>query len=280
MGTVKTLILGSCGMLGQALCKVFPEAVRLTHRDLELTDRQKVIASVKKIKPDVVINAAAYTDVEACEEKRGLAFRVNGHGPGYIAEACAGTGAILVHFSTDYVFDGSKKEYVESDPPNPINVYGQSKLLGESKIAGNMKNYRIIRTSWLFGPGGKNFVETMLQLSEKMDVVKVVNDQFGKPTFTSDLARKTGEIIGLKPGIYHITNEGVCSWYEFASSIIGNAFPCTSEEFPKNAKRPEYSALLNTKTGPMNHWKEALKEYLRERQNVDKAPGSPENGGT
>ncbi|MDD4497765.1 MAG: NAD(P)-dependent oxidoreductase, partial [Methanosarcinaceae archaeon] len=179
MGTVKTLILGSCGMLGQALCKVFPEAVRLTHRDLELTDRQKVIASVKKIKPDVVINAAAYTDVEACEEKRGLAFRVNSHGPGYIAEACAGTGAILVHFSTDYVFDGSKKEYVESDPPNPINVYGQSKLLGESKIAGNMKNYRIIRTSWLFGPGGKNFVETMLQLSEKMDVVKVVNDQFG-----------------------------------------------------------------------------------------------------
>lgn len=138
-----------------------------------------------------------------------------------------------------------------------------------------MSDYRIIRTSWLFGIGGNNFVETMLKLSEKMDVVKVVNDQFGKPTCALDLANKTREIIGLRLGIYHITNEGACPWYEFASSIIENTFPCTSEEFPKKAKSPEYLALLNTKTNPMRHWKQALKDYLLERKNVGEVSRIP-----
>lgn len=124
VGTIKTLILGAGGMLGQDLGRAFPEAVRLTQKDQELTDRTRLIASLVKIKPDVVINNAVYTDVEACEDKRDLAFRINGHGPGHLAEACAGTGATLVHFSTDYVFEGSKKESVESDFPNPINAYG------------------------------------------------------------------------------------------------------------------------------------------------------------
>ena len=265
VGTIKTLIIGSSGMLGSDLCKVFPDAVKLTHRDLDITDREQVIESILKIKPDVVINAAAYTDVDGCEDNQELAFQINGHGPGYIAEACSIAGAKLVHFSTDYVFDGSKKEYVESDTPNPINVYGYSKLLGENKIIENMNDYRIIQISWLFGIHGKNFVETMLRLSGEMDTVKVVNDQFGKPTYTMDLANKIKEIIELDPGIYHITNDGVCSWYEFASSIIDNVTPCTSEEFPRKAKRPEYSVLVNTKTKPMRHWKEALKAYLKER---------------
>lgn len=125
-----------------------------------------------------------------------------------------------------------------------------------------MKNFRIIRTSWLFGVHGKNFVDTMLKLSKDMSAVKVVNDQFGKPTYAYDLARKTEEIIGLAPGVYHITNEGVCSWFEFASAIINNAVSCTSKEFPGKAKRPEYSVLVNTKTTPMRHWREALAEYL------------------
>lgn len=265
VGAIKTLIIGSSGMLGSDLCKVFPDAVKLTHHDLDITDRDQVIESILEIKPDVVINAAAYTNVDGCEDNKELAFQVNGYGPGYIAEACARAGAKLVHFSTDYVFDGSKKEYVESDIPDPINVYGDSKLLGEKKIIENMDDYRIVRISWLFGIHGKNFVETMLKLSGEMDTVKVVNDQFGKPTYTMDLASKVKEIIELDPGIYHITNDGICSWYEFASSIIDNVIPCTSEEFPRKAKRPKYSVLVNTKTGPMRHWKEALKDYLQER---------------
>lgn len=265
VGAIKTLIIGSNGMLGSDLCKVFPDAVKLTHHDLDITDREQVIESILKIKPDVVINAAAYTNVDGCEDNKELAFQVNGYGPGYTAEACARVGAKLVHFSTDYVFDGSRKEYVESDIPNPINVYGHSKLLGEKKIIENMNDYRIVRISWLFGIHGKNFVETMLKLSGEMDTVKVVNDQFGKPTYTMDLASKIREIIGLDPEIYHITNDGICSWYEFASSIINNVIPCTSEEFQRKAKRPKYSVLTNTKTELMRHWREALKDYLQER---------------
>jgi dTDP-4-dehydrorhamnose reductase len=265
VGAIKTLIIGASGMLGSDLCKVFPDAVKLTHHHLDITDRDQVIESILKIKPDVVINAAAYTNVDGCEDNKELAFQVNGYGPGYIAEACARAGVTLVHFSTDYVFDGSKKDYVESDIPNPINVYGDSKLLGEKKIIENMDDYRIVRISWLFGIHGKNFVETMLRLSGEMDTVKVVNDQFGKPTYTMDLANKVKEIIELDSGIYHITNDGICSWYEFASSIIDNVIPCTSEGFQRKAKRPKYSVLTNTKIEPMRHWREALKDYLQER---------------
>jgi dTDP-4-dehydrorhamnose reductase len=252
-------------MLGSDLCKVFPDAVKLTHRELDITNRKQVLESILRINPNVVINAAAYTDVDGCEDNQKLAFQVNGCGPAYIAEACSKIGAILVHFSTDYVFDGSRSEYRESDTPNPINVYGRSKLLGEQKIAENSRDYRIIRISWLFGTHGRNFVETMLKLSCQMDKVKVVNDQFGKPTYTVDLANKITDILELEPGIYHLTNEGVCSWYEFASAVIDNTVPCTSEEFPRKAKRPKYSVLVNTKTEPMRHWKEALKAYMKER---------------
>jgi dTDP-4-dehydrorhamnose reductase len=264
VGKIKTLILGAGGMLGTELCRVSPDAVKLTHDDIDIADKVQVIEMIKRIGPDVVINAAAYTDVDGCEneDNRELAFDVNGRAPGYIAQACSLVGATLVHFSTDYVFDGSKKEYVESDLTGPINVYGESKLLGERNIIENMNDYRIIRTSWLFGQHGRNFVETMLKLSSEMEAVKVVNDQFGKPTFTADLAHKIAEIIGLEPGVYHITNEGVCSWYEFASAVISNVVPCTSDEFVRRAKRPMYSVLVNTKTTPMRHWRVALAEYL------------------
>lgn len=265
VGAIKTLIIGASGMLGSDLCKVFPDSVKLTHRELNITNREQVVESILKIKPDVVINAAAYTNVDGCEDNQELAFQVNGYGPGYIAEACSKIGATLVHFSTDYIFDGSKTEYVESDTPSPINVYGRSKLLGEQEIAEKLDDYRIIRISWLFGAHGKNFVDTMLKLSGEMAEVKVVNDQFGKPTYTVDLANKVMDIIELEPGIYHMTNEGVCSWYEFASAFIDNAVPCTSDEFPRKAKRPKYSVLVNTKTEPMRHWRSALKDYMKER---------------
>ena len=264
VGAIKTLIFGADGMLGSDLCRVFSDAIPFTHSDLDITNKEDVIRIIKEIAPDVVINAAAYTNVDECEDERELAFEVNGEAPGYIAEACSCISAKLVHFSTDYVFDGSKKEYIESDTPNPINAYGESKLLGEREIARHMDDYRIIRISWLFGHYGRNFVDTMLKLSGEMDTVKVVNDQFGKPTYTADLARKTRKIIDLEPGIYHVTNEGMCSWYEFASAVIDNVVPCSSDEFPTKAKRPNYSVLTNTKTAPMRHWKEAVLEYLKE----------------
>ncbi len=269
VGEIKTLIFGAGGMLGTDLCSVFPDAVALKHSDIDITDRELVLETIKMINPDVVINAAAYTDVDGCEDNKELAFDINGKAPGYIAQSCFLVGAKLVHFSTDYVFDGSKKEYVESDLTCPINVYGESKLLGEGNIIENLNDYRIIRTSWLFGHNGRNFVKTMLKLSGEMDTVSVVDDQFGKPTYTADLARKTAEIIGLSPGVYHITNEGLCSWYEFASAVIGNAVPCSSDEFLRKAKRPEYSVLLNTKTAPMRDWKAALADYMSVRGEWD-----------
>lgn len=261
VAAIKTVIFGAYGMLGHDLAAVYPGAALRGH-ELDITDEGAVSACIRDLSPDLVVNAAAYTDVDGCEDNRDLAFAVNGEALAHIALACSDAGAMLVHYSTDYVFDGSKTEYIESDTPAPINVYGASKLLGEQNIVKNTDDYRIIRTSWLFGRHGKNFVETMLHLSKQMDQVRVVNDQVGKPTYTVDLARKTPEIVSLEPGIYHVTNDGVCSWYEFARAIIENVVPCSSAEFLRKAKRPAYSVLANTKTAPLRHWSDALADYL------------------
>ena len=250
-------------MLGHALSGVFPNAILLGHKDVEITDETAVKTVILKEQPYVVINAAAYTDVDGCEDHQDLANAVNGDAPGYLAAACSEAGAILVHYSTDYIFDGSRMDYREDDPPNPLSAYGRSKLLGERSIQKKMKNFRIIRTAWLFGSHGKNFVDTILALSHQLPQVKVVNDQIGKPTYSVDLAHKTPEIISREPGIYHITNDGVCSWYEFASAFIPNAVPCSTAEFPRKAKRPAFSVLVNSKTSPLRHWSEAVKEYLQ-----------------
>lgn len=260
------MILGASGMLGSDLCKVFPDAICFTHHGLDVTNRLHVIGVIRENSPDVVINAAAYTKVDQAEDEQEKAFEVNGYAPGYIAEGCSQVGAKLIHYSTDYVFDGSKPEYIESDSTNPINAYGRSKLLGEQEIAKLTDNYMIIRTSWLFGEHGRNFVDTMLRLSPQMENVKVVNDQFGRPTYTADLAIKTAEIIDSESGIYHLTNDGICSWYEFALAIIPNVTPCTSAEYPVKAKRPRYSVLNNAKTTPLRHWKYALNTYLKEKR--------------
>ena len=258
----KTILFGAHGMLGHALQEVFPHAKFVGHRIIDITDEDAIMKHMKREHPAIVINAAAYTDVDGCEDNRVHAFAVNGNGPGYIAKACTEVDAILVHFSTDYIFDGTKTEYREDDRPNPINAYGESKLLGEGSIAKNMENYRIIRTSWMYGSHGKNFVDTILTLLRQIPVVRVVNDQVGKPTYTVDLANKVPAIISCDPGVYHITNDGQCSWYEFASAFIPNAIPCSTDEFPRKAKRPAYSVLANTKTLPLRHWKEAVKEYI------------------
>jgi dTDP-4-dehydrorhamnose reductase len=263
--TNRILILGAFGMLGHALQIVFPEAI-LKGSDLDITDETAITKFIQNLHSSIVINAAGYTDVDGCEENRDLAFTVNGESLEYISRACNEVGATLVHYSTDYIFNGSKKEYVENDIPDPINIYGESKLLGEKNVMKNMENYRIIRTSGLFGESGKNFVDTILTLSTQLPEVKVVKDQITKPTYTIDLAKKTLEIISLNSGIYHITNGGTCTWYEFANEFISNAVPCTTAEFPRKAKRPQHAVLTNAKTTQLRHWKQALNEYLMNRK--------------
>jgi dTDP-4-dehydrorhamnose reductase len=248
-------------MLGHALQEVFPYSVLKGH-ELDITDKVKIQSYIRSEKPAIVINAAAYTNVEGAEDHQELAFAVNGTAPGDIAEACRETGSLLVHYSTDYVFNGKKEEYFEDDSPDPLNVYGESKLLGEELIRENLDPYLIIRTSWLYGPCGKNFVDSMIALSAQMEFVRVVDDQFGRPTYTKDLALATKEVLGKEPGIYHIANGGTCSWYEFAKAIIPNAIPCSTNEFPRRARRPRYSVLKSTKVTPLRHWREALADYL------------------
>lgn len=271
--SMKILILGAKGMLGHDLVNIFDdyEVFAWDLKVIDITNKKIVQRKILGLKPDIVINAAAYTNVDGCERDKKLCMEVNGYAVGYLALACKTCGAILVHYSTDYVFNGQKKEgYKENDKINPLNTYGESKALGEKELMANTDKYYLIRTSWLYGKHGKNFVDTMLNLALENDTIKVVNDQFGKPTYSKDLAIKTREIIKEKKdfGIYHITNEGTTSWYEFTKKIFELAnvkvkvIPVATKQFPRPAKRPHYSALINTKLPKMRNWEEALKEYL------------------
>ena len=272
---MKTIIIGAKGMLGQELKKTFQDwnPICWDQAEIDIADEKNVDEKISEIKPDLVINAAAYTNVDGAETNRDLAMKVNGYGVGNLAKACKKCKAILIHYSTDYVFDGKKQEgYKEDDQTkNPINAYGESKLLGEKLLQKNTDKYYLIRTSWLFGKYGKNFVETMLTLAQKNETIRVVSDQCGKPTFAFDLAKKTRSLVEEKfPfGIYHITNEGACSWYKFAKEIfkIANVnvkvIPVYSEEFPTAAKRPTWSILVNTKLPQSRPWQKALEEYLK-----------------
>jgi len=294
---MKVVILGAKGMLGRDLGKVFYDLspYLLDKDELDVTNEKGTSALFRNLKPDLVINAAAYTDVDGCETNKDLAMKVNADAPGYLARASRDVGAVFVHYSTDYVFDGGKSEgYKEDEEPGkftrrgggPLNFYGESKLAGENAVREVGGNYYLIRASWLFGLGGPqvdgrpiNFIETILRLAQEKDELKVVNDQHGKPTFSLDLARKTRELVEGKEdfGIYHITNEPVSTWCDFACEIVKrglapksgqgpNVIPCASDEFPRPAKRPRYSILLNTKRPLLRSWQEALAEYLSLRK--------------
>jgi dTDP-4-dehydrorhamnose reductase len=240
--------------------------------DLDITDHLAIEKKLKELKPNLVINAAAYTKVDDCEENIETAYNVNGRAPGYLAKFCRQIGAKLVHYSTDYVFDGRKKKgYNEADPQNPVNMYGKTKMMGEKVVGDQIDEHYILRTAWLYGKNGPNFVKTMIDLAGRQPELKVVNDQFGSPTYTLDLAKKTREIVDdkkIKFGTYHVTNSGTCSWYEFAVKIFEilgkdvKITPVTTAEFPRPAKRPMYSILRNTKLSALRPWEEALKEYL------------------
>lgn len=287
-------------MLGSDFLKVLSGSVdfemyAFNKEELDIDDKNKTMDIFRQISPDFVINAAAYTAVDACEDEKELAFKLNGEAPGYLAEVCKEQNAILLHISTDYVFDGEKMNgYIENDKPAPVNVYGESKLKGEELIMEKMDDYYIVRTSWLFGENGQNFVDTMLKLGKEKNEINVVDDQIGSPTYTKDLCEEIircflmpyvsglptqhvrtmdqdSEPVMNKPafGIYHLTNAEHISWYGYAKKIFEfmkmdvKVNPITSKEFPRPAKRPSCSILLNTKLDcKMRTWNEALSAYL------------------
>ena len=275
---MKILITGSNGMLGQDLVEVLKdnhELILTTSKTLDITDKKHVIDFISDSKPDLVINSAAYTDVDGCETNQDIAYAVNGEGVKNLALACSEVDCPLVHVSTDYVFKGDNtRPWVEDDEVGPISVYGKSKLQGEEAIQEILDKFYILRTAWLYGTNGKNFPKTMLELAENHSEITVVYDEVGTPTYTPDLAKAIAELIETdKYGIYHLTNSGHCSWCEFARYIFEIAdvdvkvIPVTASEFARPAPRPHYSVLENknwVKNGfkPLRSYKEAIKEYI------------------
>ena len=269
---MKVLVTGANGMLGQDLCPILEDIGCFVYESdidtLDVTDEEQISVAIATIKPDVVIHAAAYTNVDKAEEERDLALKVNEQGTANVAKACAKNGCILVYISTDYVFDGEKNTpYVPTDSVNPINYYGLTKLKGEEAVKKYCEKYYIVRTSWLYGHHGKNFVETMISLADDKEL-KVVNDQIGCPTWTVELANGIIKLIGTQKeyGIFHICGSGQTSWYGFAKEIFeqigasANLVECTTDEFKRPASRPTYSVMNNEKY--CRDWKVALRDYL------------------
>jgi len=291
-GKAKLALIGADGMLARMVKRVAPSSFDLTYFDLpgfDMTNRDQVLASMSHLRPDVIVNCAAYTNVDGCETNDELALQVNGKGPGYLAEAALGVGAVLVHISTDYVFSGDKtKPYSEDDPTGPLSSYGRSKLAGEKSILDSgLKRYFILRTSWLYGPGGKNFVETIIRLAGEREELRIVADQYGSPTYTEDLANAVFQLLetSAPSGIYHFSNNGSCNWYEFAEEIVKLArvnklpvkaeriIPIRTEDYPLPAKRPAYSIFSKHKyetiTGQtIPEWQDSLIRYFAIRQTM------------
>jgi dTDP-4-dehydrorhamnose reductase len=279
----KILVTGARGMLGTELVPVLrgsAEVVGVDVEDFDITDADETRAAIDSVSPDVVVNCAGYTDVDGAETERELAFAINATGAGNVASGAAAAGARVLQIGTDYVFDGSKKEpYLEADEPAPLNVYGETKLAGEREVAKATADHLIVRTSWLYGSAGRNFVETILSLAEREDTLRVVVDQVGTPTFARDLAVILKELAASgATGVVNATNSGSCSWFGFARAILELAgrdgvsvLPVASSAFPRPARRPTNSLLdlgrLVSLVGwEPRPWREALTEYIAERQ--------------
>jgi dTDP-4-dehydrorhamnose reductase len=298
---MKVALIGSNGQLGSDLLKVFQAAgdtvLPLTHAQLDVCDEQGVANMLTESKPDVVVSTAAYHRVDECEKKADLAFQVNGGGPMNLARACNRSGATLVHFSTDYVFGGYDKRtpYEETDLPAPVNVYGTSKVVGEHLVPAYTDKYFVLRVCGLYGVAGSsgkggNFVETMLKKAQAGDAIKVVDDQILTPTYTLDLAEAVRKLVLTeKYGLYHLSSEGECSWFDFTQHIFDSAgmkaqlSPVKSSEFASPVRRPSYSVLSKSKFRSlglsMPSWKDALPRYLKERAKKAVAPGVPVHAG-
>lgn len=289
---MKIAVIGSTGQLGTDLMKTLAkehETVGLTHQDIEVTDYNSC-QLLKTIRPDVVVNTAAFHKTDQCEDDPTKTFAVNAIGARNVAMASKEVGAITVFMSTDYVFDGSKNEpYTEEDVPNPINTYGISKLAGELYTRQNPKHY-IIRVASLFGAAGAsgkggNFVETMIAKAKKKEPISVVDDMWMSPTYTRDAAFVIKRIINAKLsfGTYHVTNQGFCTWFQFAeeifkiTSLTPDLTPIKTDQLQMKAKRPRFSALKSVKLQnygiKMRSWREALRDYLAEKGHISLADG-------
>ena len=279
---MKILVTGAGGMLGHDVVLVAQDmrhqVVALTHDDLDISDPARVERLITRERPGAVINCAAWTNVDGAEESEREASVINGQGAGFVADAANKVGAKVLYPSTDYVFDGESAPYGESDDPTPINAYGRSKLGGERATAlANGRSF-IVRTSWLFGPHGGNFVETMLRLGQGGGPVVVVHDQVGSPTYTGHLAVGLLRLIDSSSyGIHHMAGGGSCSWYEFAmeifrqAEVVARVMATTTDMMERPAKRPANSVLVTRRTTPIElpPWRRGLSDYLARRGHTE-----------
>ena len=276
---MRLAVTGAGGMLGQAVVAAARarghEVVALRRAEADVTDPRALRTALAAAAPDAVVNCAAWTDVDGAEDDEDAATALNGEGAGNVAAAAAACGARIVHVSTDYVFDGTKRDpYVESDPVAPASAYGRSKLAGERAAAAAAPDHAIARTAWLFGAGGRNFVDTMLRLGAERDEVRVVTDQVGCPTWTGHLAPALLDLAARRAtGVFHVAAAGACSWHDLAAEAMRRAglrcevVPTTTAEFPRPAARPAYSVLRSQRaeTPVLPPWQEGLAAYLDHR---------------
>ncbi len=272
------LILGSKGMLGGQLRRTFSKALGWDRHDIDITQNENLQQKLEElsVKPSVVINCASYNSVDLAEKQKDLAFKLNAEAVENLARICNNLGAVLVHFSTNYVFDGVKGEYEENDMPHPLSVYGESKLAGERAVQKISNKFYLIRTAVLFGPPGesdlskKSFVQIMLDLGNKGSDIKAVNDEVNSLTYIVDLAEAVKDLIleNEPYGIYHITNSGAASWFTFAQEIFKilekdvKLEPVSAKALPRQAQRPAKALLINTKLPLLRPWQAALREFL------------------
>jgi len=278
---LKILLLGRTGQVGHELeCALAPlgEVVATGRAELDLSNFDSIGPAIERARPEVIVNAAAYTAVDQAESERAAAFRVNTEAVGRIGEVAAQRGALVIHYSTDYVFDGEKTApYTEDDTPHPLNVYGESKLAGEQALAASGCRHLILRTGWIYESRGKNFLLTILRLARERDELRVVGDQVGSPTAARELAAASAKLLATSErptGTFHIAAAGQCSWFEFAREILtlsGNSrvrlTQITTAEYPTAARRPRYSVLscekLRRASGiALPHWRETLARVL------------------
>jgi dTDP-4-dehydrorhamnose reductase len=278
---MKLLITGAGGQLGQDCVQLMldrHEICALTSRQLDITQAEAVRQAVDCIRPQALINCAAYTAVDACETETEPCMAVNAHGPAHLAQACAAFGCRLIHLSTDYVFDGSKpapEPYVEEDAVGPVSAYGWSKLIGEQAIAERLEDYLILRTAWLYGMGSGNFLKTMLRLALAKRPLRVVNDQHGSLTWTATLAKQIEQVLDCGiTGIAHATAEGHCTWFEGAKYFLEamqvdfSLEPCATADYPTPARRPANSILENRLLkqhglNVMRDWRADVDDFVR-----------------